>query len=366
MSQFKLGYRPQLDGLRGTAILLVVAVNASWKPLQGGFIGVDIFFALSGFLISALLLEEYRTFGKISMKGFLLRRALRLIPALSALLIISITYAAVNRSGSDRIETFYIVGSAFLFVSNWLIWITGYDATLLHTWSLGIEFQFYLFWSLLFWLLSRKLYFHRNLAGITLLAIISIFACRTILWLAEASQVRLYMSLETRLDSILIGAASGIALYSFNEKTRALFKSSYAKYFLIISWTTILATATLANYKSPFPYLGGFSLIALSTTIIIISSLSDEKSIGTKILSNPFLGWTGRISYSLYLWHVPLGNVITSEKLLNTGIPYMLVEPIRITCFFAVASGSYYLIERPASKLKNRFARIKQDRCCPS
>ncbi len=131
--QRDFSYQPALDGLRGVAILAVVGVNAEWPFLPGGFFGVDVFFVLSGFLITTLLVTEWRHCGSIALKRFFARRALRLMPALVALLAFSCVYSYYFRSPEQRGAAFAIAASALFYFSNWLIGVGNVHGTLEHT-----------------------------------------------------------------------------------------------------------------------------------------------------------------------------------------------------------------------------------------
>ena len=203
--QHGLSYSPALDGLRGVAILAVVGVNAEWPFLAGGFFGVDVFFVLSGFLITTLLLTEWKQRGEINLRRFFARRALRLMPALIALLAFSCIYTYFFRSPEQRGAAFTIVASALFYISNWVIGVGNVHGTLEHTWSLGVEGQFYLLGAGFIAFALRRAVGLSQMIGWCIGAIAVVVSWRAIFWEQAPGVMRVYMGLDTRADSLLIG-----------------------------------------------------------------------------------------------------------------------------------------------------------------
>lgn len=205
---FQLKQSPALTGLRGGAVLLVMLFHADVPMLRGGYIGVDIFFVLSGFLISSLLIEEFHASGTINIKHFYIRRLLRLAPAVLLLLaifsLLSFLFLSPERSSRNLIDALI----ALTYMSNWARAFSIHPPDYLgHTWSLSIEEQFYIFWPLtlvLFLRLSPRL----SHVAVLILAIALASAGLRIFLLAEgASFFRLYNGLDTRADALMIGCA---------------------------------------------------------------------------------------------------------------------------------------------------------------
>ena len=346
---FKLGYRPALDGLRGVAIMAVLAIHThhviGWPLLRGGNIGVDIFFVLSGFLITALLLEEWQRGGSISLKSFYWRRALRLGPALLVLLAVMYAFGSVFLAPVEADETKRALPLAFVYASDLaLAFFNIRLGALQHTWSLAIEEHFYLVWPLLL-VAGLKLGISRRwLLFITLLLAVASMVQRATLHQLGAPPVRTYYGIDTRADALLIGCAAGMALsWSF-------VRSSSLKPLLIPALLLIVFCLIATDYATPLMHLGGFTLLAVAAAVLVVNSVLSPTSQLTGLLEARPLVWLGRISYGLYLWHYP---VFKAANLLQFGWAFKLC--VAVTATFAVTCLSYYLIERPALKLKRKF-----------
>ncbi len=211
---FRLGHRPALDGLRGIFVLTVVALHAGIPFMQGGGLGVDGFFVLSGFLITCLLLQEWQRHGVISLNGFYVRRALRLLPAFYSVLAVIGIITMVCLTGDLAVDTQRGLLLSFLYCSNWFTVFFGENhvglGLLLHTWSLGIEEQFYLVWPvLLIGLLRLRLREMRLVAVIGTLAVVASLR-RVWLVMIGTSFARMSFGTDTRVDALLIGCTWGL------------------------------------------------------------------------------------------------------------------------------------------------------------
>jgi peptidoglycan/LPS O-acetylase OafA/YrhL len=341
-----LGYRPALDGLRGIAIMAVLAVHThhifGWSILKGGNIGVDIFFVLSGFLITALLIEEWQGNGEISLKGFYWRRVLRLIPALLVLLAIFYLFADVLLPTNEAGDTRRGIPVAFLYLSDFgLAFFQLRLGALQHTWSLAIEEHFYLVWPV-FLVAALKLGASRKrLVAITLSLAAASAVHRAVLHQLGAESVRTYYGIDTRADSLLIGCAAAMCVcwgFVRAQSVRPLVVPAVA---LIV--TLIITT----SYASSFMHLGGFAVLATAAAAIIVWVMLAPSSYLRGFLEYGPLVWVGRISYGLYLWHYP---IFKASSLLTLAWPLHLLFALTVT--LGVTSLSYYLMERPALKLK--------------
>ena len=210
---FHLGHRPGLDGLRGLAILLVIFVHAGLLPTTFGFIGVDLFFVLSGFLITCLLIEEWDQTGRISLKNFYIRRGLRLLPALLAVLSVFVTVSAFTRNPREFHLDVKEALAALFYYTNWAnIFDLIRSDYIGHMWSLSIEEQFYILWPAILLSLLRFASRKSLLQFILLGATIS-WLTRVLLFLGTtAGRERFFFGLDTRADSLLLGCAVGVAL----------------------------------------------------------------------------------------------------------------------------------------------------------
>jgi peptidoglycan/LPS O-acetylase OafA/YrhL len=343
----QLGYRQSLDGLRGVAVLSVMVYHSG--AIRGGFLGVDVFFALSGFLITRLMIEEHAATGAINLRKFYVRRGLRLLPALFTFLGVWGIYFLVTLP-----PTFWPLAGTHIaivafYVANWAgIWWSGLGI-FEHTWSLAIEEQFYLVWPLATLVLLRGVTRPRKAAWI-LLAIAAVSAMwRLDLALAGVSERRIYWATDTHADGLLMGAAVAFFLDGgrIDRFPRVL---KWVGPFSAIGLAAMLVTGAF----NPYYAYGITTLAALATGVIIVDTLT-ERSLVTRLLETRALEGTGRISYALYLWHFPIFYKLGALKLPGEQAPWaaaLLAWGLTV----AAALGSYLLIERRALAYKDRFS----------
>jgi peptidoglycan/LPS O-acetylase OafA/YrhL len=206
--KYRFTYIPELDGLRGISILLVFIHHVYFTVLPGGFLGVDIFFVLSGFLITSLLLREWDQFGSLNLKLFYIRRALRLMPALITLVLILSAYAFIFLDHLTAAKTYQGIWLTLSYVSNWIyaFGLRSADNPLGITWSLAIEEQFYLLWPFILSLaLLSKRFTHTRFLTILTLSTVVVALNRSLILEANASIPRVYYPSDTRADALLIG-----------------------------------------------------------------------------------------------------------------------------------------------------------------
>jgi peptidoglycan/LPS O-acetylase OafA/YrhL len=352
-SPFQLGYRPELDGIRGISILLVFGLHFTPRYVPGGYFGVEIFFVLSGFLITALLLQEWHRRGSINLRDFYLRRAFRLGPALLVYLILLSSYAFLFMSREHATEIYIGVLATLSYVSNWMIALVPSFPTgiLAITWSLAVEEQFYLFWPLtLFLLLSRKL----NLRWIVVLLVVglcAVLAQRFFLLHRGAPFRRLYYATDTRADGLLWGCLLACVMFwGWLPKSRAF--AFLARTFAAISAVFLIYLVATMKSSNPFLFRGVFSLATVAITAVVSAVVLWPGFAGFAILKFPPLVWIGRISYGLYLWHWPVrGYVFGAQTQPAAG---RIIVAVILT--FAIESLSFYLIEQPFLKLKKKFS----------
>ena len=350
-----------LDGVRGVAVLLVFISHFHWilspdpfltkvtpwhfinRTFEAGFMGVDIFFVLSGFLITSLLMKDRSTNQKNLFKRFYRRRALRLLPALYALLIADFFVSRwENFPGDIQWRTTW---HAILFLNNWNI-VNNFGKAqndLGHLWSLGIEEQFYLIWPLTLWLLAKLKISSKMMIPLILFASLVVMAHRTSLWNDGTSWIILYIRTDTRLDSLLIGAMFAYVYRHYQMPSKIL--NSVA--------TLSLMGLVYIKYvldKSPFIFEMGWTIIALLAGFIILS-VAEGVFFVQKVFTWRPLTMIGKVSYGLYLWHMPIfllfGRHVTSG-------PRPLRLLIGIVIASVVTSLSWFFIEKPFLNLKNR------------
>jgi len=351
---FKFGYVPELDGMRGFAILAVMVFHAISHIFTGGFIGVDIFFVISGFLITALLIKEYDRYEHIGLKNFYFRRILRLGPALIFfLLVYSIAsfwlfehWKALSNVTDSLIALFYM--------SNWARAFDIHTPDFLgHTWSLSIEEQFYILWPLTLRFLLKKIPSRKTI--LILVSSVAFFSwmLRIILSINGTSVERLYNGLDTRADSLLMGCALGIAMSSNLISSNIQHKfSTILKYISPLAALILIIVIFTAKEGSMSYYYWLLFLVEVLAVILILNIFLARNSILSRIFSNKQLVWVGSISYGLYLWHYPIFRWIGSYY------HFSIVITIGTIATFIIATASYYLLEKPFLKLKNKFSSV--------
>lgn len=346
----RLGYRPSLDGLRAFAVLVVMAHHAYVPFFSGGALGVDVFFVLSGFLITSILLEEWQRDSDISLRKFYLRRVLRLLPALVAfLLVIQLHSLAVFR-GTRFWNTEKAIAAVLCYVANW---VQAFEllnlGNLSHTWSLSIEEQFYLLFPLLLLLLLRiKVRRSRLFAGFVV-AIVLLALHRAFLWAGPLSEQRIYNGSDTRFDELLTGCAAAVGLAAgmfAHPRARTVLRYALLPAILTLGFMTAHPLRPELLYKFGWP------AIEVSVASIILWLVLSAQSPLHKLLELPAAVWIGRVSYGLYLWHVPIiGRVGGWSRALG-----LLTVPVGFALTFSVAAVSYYCLELRFLKMKKRFS----------
>ena len=346
------GYEPSLDGVRAIAVLLVMAGHLNL--VYAGGLGVDIFFVLSGYLITAILVSEFSVSGRISLKKFYARRALRILPAVILLLVVLNVFFTITQPGEQASTLRWDSLGALFYIANWLR-AFGRDLGILgHLWSLSIEEQFYFFWPItLAFLLSRKLSVNRVLIVIGF-AVVLVNLDRIYLYHGIESFNRIYNGLDTRADALLVGCALGLSSYGiFSRRVFAVLGLLGAA---LVGYVLFRAYPVPASIQVPFGLTIGGTLFALGVAFALGAILSNRESIFAKVLRLPPLVWIGRLSYGLYLWHFPVFTFVAGW--------FPALEPVRlaaleIICTFVCATLSYYLVERPCLNAKKRFSVIK-------
>jgi peptidoglycan/LPS O-acetylase OafA/YrhL len=339
---------PALDGARAFAITLVLLYHAfDWPP--GGFLGVHVFFVLSGFLITALLVQEWNEKGAISLGHFYRRRALRLLPALAALLVTYSLIQVVRRvafNPSLELGTALkgVLVSAF-YVSN-VFQAAGYVVAtpLIHLWSLATEEQFYLLWPFVLLVCLRLGIRPRGLELFLIASIALVVANRAFWALSGARTERLYFAPDTSFDAILIGCLLGI-WFAMRRTPRPLRSRSLVRWAAFPAGLFVLATVVLSrNDDRDFYLVLMLPFLAATGLLVLLVSFWDAGSLLARVLETPPLVFVGKISYSLYLWH-----------LLALGAIRSTAGPVAgLALAFLVATASYFFIELPFLRVKAR------------
>ena len=343
----RLGYRPSLDGVRAIAILAVLALHCEW--LQSGYLGVDVFFALSGFLITSLLLEEYAATGTIALRWFYARRALRLLPALLAFLIVfTIVFLATVPPQYGPLAL-YEAAAVLFYVANWA-WLIGLPLGLYgHAWSLAIEEQFYLLWPLALLGLLRTIRSYRAIAAIVLVMAGAGVAWRFALIRAQAPFEHIYQGTDAHGDGLLIGCAASLLL-----RAGAF---GHGRALGLLGAAGLAALFGLARYPYDYLYNHTSTLAAIATALLVVHVIRVPSSWLTRALAvRPLVG-LGRISYGVYLWHTPV-FYYCGALAANGWHPSQPAVLLGWAATLTVSIVSYFVIERPALALKARLTAV--------
>ena len=345
-------YEPSLDGIRAIAVLSVMAGHLGL--VYAGGLGVDIFFVLSGYLITAILVSEFSSNGQISLKKFYARRALRILPAVILLLVVLNAVVAATQPGEQAITLRWNSLGALFYIANWLR-AFGRDLGIVgHLWSLSIEEQFYFFWPItLAILLSRKLSVNLILPLIGF-AVVLVNVDRIFLYHGIESFNRIYNGLDTRADALLVGCGLGLVGYRFVSRrvlgALGLLGAAFVGYVLFRAYPVP------ADLEVPFGLTIGGTLFALGVAFGLAAILANPESIFARLLRLPPLVWAGRLSYGLYLWHFPAFTFVAGWF---SALPPWRLVALQVSGTFVCATLSYYLLERPCLKLKKKFSVIK-------
>jgi len=365
-----------LDGLRGVAVTTVVGFHLGITGIRGGVLGVDIFFVLSGFLITGLLLAEWRAGGRISLRRFWVRRARRLLPAL---LLVLTTVAVAERilaapegmplvRGDILATLFYVANLHSILAGHSYFASFAAPSPLLHTWSLAIEEQFYLVWPLVAaWALTRRRS-PRLLLGVAVVAALASSAAMTVLSLLGTSIDRLYYGTDTRAQSLLFGAALAGVFHSLGrdftgrrhdgrtiEDAPARRSLAWALSVAGIGAAAVLAWAVVSlGGTDPLLYRWGFTLVEVAVAAVIAAVVLVPGGPLNRVLAAWPLASLGRISYGIYLWHWPVIVFLTPAR---TGMHGNALLILRLTVTIALSALSFRLVERPIRERRMQIPR---------
>ena len=365
-----------LDGLRALALLIIMGYHFGVGALQGGFFSLDIFYVLSGYLITGLLLGEWATKARIALGAFWARRARRLLPALCVLLVVVALVVRFAEPAGLYPDFRMSALSALFYFSNW--WqiaasgnyfvATGAPSPLTHTWSLAVEEQFYLVWPLVvlavLTLAKRSGRGIEALLGVSAVGVVASAVTMAVRYHPGANITRLYFGTDTHAQSILVGATLACVLTLIQRRRGEVgmapeARSTRVRTMLFALGLVGLAGTLALTYEmtgtEAFDYRGGFLLSALSAAAIVTSVVTVPRSLLGRFLSLRLMVWMGTVSYGAYLWHYPVFIELNAAR---TGLhgPALLVA--RFAATFALAAASWYLVERPV--MEGRFWRSVQ------
>lgn len=340
MTTWRLGHRPALDGLRAIAVVLVLLAH-SRIPLvgNGGGVGVAIFFTLSGFLITALLLQEREDYGAFRIRAFYRRRLLRLVPAMVVCVALAI---AVGLYLYSEVLDWALIAGTLTYTANWVMAAGAYppETGLGHTWSLAIEEQFYLVWPLV---LVATASLSRSTIVRGLVAICGvILMVRGFLWDGGDGLERIYFGSDTRADGLLFGAAVAFILH----------KSPVRSFPNWAPWAALTFLGTCCLIPDPLKTIAMPTAVGIATAVSIYLLVQRP---GFALLEMKWARWIGRRSYGIYLYQSPL-HVLVLVKLGESPLWWFLVH---IPLTLLAAWASYRWIETPFLRLKDRDPRSR-------
>jgi len=336
-------HNPSLDGLRAVAVALVIGFH-SFPYFRGGWVGVDIFFVLSGFLITSILMREFNQTGRISMRNFYMRRVLRLAPAYFSVILFLLLMSHFSRAGAEirlaaLASALYVINLAM--TSGW--WPAGYSA---HLWSLAAEEQFYLIWPMALVAIGGR----RPVVWVSA-AIAALVLWRLFLVHEGANWTRLAFGLDTRGAAMLAGCL--VALIGV-ERLGALAWPEAAA-------AVLVAIVAVGDVMDPVAAtVAGF--VAIACAVALIVSLHRDGWL-TRALALPPIVYTGTISYGLYLWSYP---IVQGGAQYGAGPFQPLLAIALIVLSYAVAAVSYRFLETPFLRIKHLFPRSGRSSIEPS
>jgi peptidoglycan/LPS O-acetylase OafA/YrhL len=351
----QLSYMPALDGIRAVSILGIMFNHGGFAWAAGGVISVNVFFVLSGFLITLLLMKEWTRSGTIRLRAFWARRARRLLPALFVLLVGIGLYALYFAPDGTQSSLLGDGLSTLFYFGNWHQIFTGQSyfaqvsapSPLLHTWTLAIEEQFYIVWPLVVLGVLKLWRSPRVLLVVAVLGVLGSALEMALLFHPGMDPSRLYYGTDTRAQDILVGAVVGILLTGRRPAAGRRARTVW-------SWAACGAAAMFAvewaaiNRSTSVPYRGGFLLADIMVAVVIAGVTLAPTGVPARVLSLRPLTFVGRISYGLYLWHWPIFLVLDNAR---TGLEGYTLFLLRFAVTFVVAVLSWYLVETPVRQM---------------
>jgi peptidoglycan/LPS O-acetylase OafA/YrhL len=350
-------YLPYLDGLRALSILLVLFYHAHGKFGQlgeqfSGWVGVDVFFVLSGFLITSLLVQERAKYGTISFSGFYMRRLLRIAPAYYVFLLVMLLAQGWAAAGSVAVCAVYL-SNYNMALRHWeLVETFGLG----HTWSLAVEEQFYLLWPIALYLANRRA------LRLTVVLTVAVALYRGLLVRYGVSPDRVYFAFDTRVDTLLIGCIAALlwAEPSYRERIRQGLTGPWTALVVLGGLFFAFQTLGLPWQGRVYKWAVYLPLTVSLIAVLVLALLVNPTSLLARVLSHPVLVWIGRLSYSLYLWHPPAYDVAKElSPWLAEHFPggsfwakATVADALGMLLGFGLACLSYYVVEMPFLKLK--------------
>ena len=347
-------YHPAIDGLRAVAVAAVVLYHGEGQPLPGGFMGVDAFLVISGFLITSLLLQEWATSGWVDLRAFWGRRVRRLFPALALLLVAVAVYALVAAPDLSRRSLRWDGLATLGYVANWRLVFShqGYfeqlagASPLRHAWSLAVEEQWYLLWPMVSAMALHR--WGRDLVRLAwVVAGLALASAVEMAWLARGTgdTSRAYYGTDARAQALLVGAGLALVLRRWPlVAARSGRRVALARTAGLVGLSVGLALFASVDDQQRWMYRGGFLLCALAWAAVVVACLREAGGAVGWLLSRRPLVALGRISYGVYLWHWPVIVVLTPARTGWGGWPLLALQA---AVTLGLAAASFVLVEQP-------------------
>ncbi|MFW5474499.1 acyltransferase family protein [Knoellia sp. CPCC 206450] len=352
------GRLPGLDGLRAAAIVAVLVFHLDPRWLPGGFLGVDVFFVISGFLITTLLVREHAREGRVDLRGFWTRRARRLLPAL-LVLVPSVILLARLVEGDLLVGIGRQALGALTFTSNWLEIAAGSDyfhstapQLLMNLWSLAVEEQFYLVWPLVALALLRLAPSSRARAGVAVGLALGSAVLMAVRYDPELGATRVYYGTDTHLMGLMLGAALAFAWAAPHRAWTSTAQWQRARVPVVAaSGLVLVALVALLDEATPFTFRGGILLASLATSVLVLAVVERPSPLRS-VLDAPLLRWVGERSYGLYLWHWPVILIVEADLpwAERSADGYLWSRLWCVVVTVALADLSYRLVESPVRR----------------
>ncbi len=348
-----------LDGIRALAVIAVLAYHCGFGWAQGGFFGVEIFFVLSGFLITTLLAREYDLRGRVRLRAFWMRRARRLLPALFAVLMVTLAVWVIFLPGAVT-EVRGDAAAAAGYVTNWwfivqnqsYFQVLGRPSPFGHLWSLAIEEQFYLLWPLLL-VGGLRVLRRRWVGAVAVAGAAASLALMAVLYQPASDPSLVYYGTDTRASGLLIGAGLALLVGPVGARAAAARPAGGA----LVAWRGIRQLIGVVGLlvliyafarwgqSATFTYRGGFGVVDIATAALIVAAVAEPVGLLGHLLEAPPLRWVGVRSYGIYLWHWPIFTLTRPGIDLPGG--QWVAFPLRVIVTLAVAEVSYRYLEVP-------------------
>lgn len=330
-------YNPALDGVRAVAVLIVLAFHCRLPGFGGGYVGVDVFFVLSGYLITTILRAELEATGQVAIGRFYWRRALRLWPPLLLMLCAYIVAAPVFFSGTNVVRDVLVTG---FYLSDYSQAIWGLPKFLGHTWSLSVEEHFYLLWPLA--ILATRRLTDRQLAWLlgALFVLATAWRCADMLLWRDWAWT--YYRFDTRMSGLVLGGAIAVLPWRMKAETARL--AATLSVLLLVSVTAAF------RWDMPEALTWGGLVVDLAAAGLILSLASSHALPLRGLFESQPAVYLGLVSYSIYLWHYPIARIVRDH--FDPLTTFLIVAPLSV----ALAAASYEYMEKPLRALRRRQA----------